>query len=158
MILWAVKGQVCGVLGPVSDAIASSAQLTVFRHLTHAVTWYGPRIYFLLESNLIIRNQPPPDDEFEANIHAEVKQIRDRIDERAVCERASELNGGQRCEIEHPPAWGRDSLMGCANYHARIRFTDDSSVWLLRVPRISGGILNNLPTTLFAANMPLLSF
>ncbi|KAE8361006.1 hypothetical protein BDV27DRAFT_133670 [Aspergillus caelatus] len=30
--------------------------------------------------------------------------------------------------------------MGCANYHARIRFPDDGSVWLLRVPRISSSI------------------
>jgi len=28
--------------------------------------------------------------------------------------------------------------MGCANYHARIRFHDGSPSWLLRVPRIAG--------------------
>ncbi|CEJ59945.1 hypothetical protein PMG11_08543 [Penicillium brasilianum] len=30
--------------------------------------------------------------------------------------------------------------MGCANYHARIRFTDNSSVWLIRVPRMNSSI------------------
>ncbi|KOC07642.1 hypothetical protein AFLA70_153g002250 [Aspergillus flavus AF70] len=78
-----------------------------------------------------------PDDEFETNIHAEVKGIRAKINEKVVCERASKLNGGRKCEIEHPPAWGRRSLMGCANYHAHIRFPADDSVWLLRVLRIS---------------------
>ncbi|KAL4891336.1 hypothetical protein BDV59DRAFT_182251 [Aspergillus ambiguus] len=101
---------------------------------------------------------PLPDDEFEAKIHAEVKSLRDRINGDAVCERASELNGGQKCEIEHPPAWGHGSLMGCANYHARIRFTDDSSVWLLRVPRISSGIPQSLADYLIRSEYATLKF
>ncbi|KAL6803264.1 hypothetical protein GGI42DRAFT_360077 [Trichoderma sp. SZMC 28013] len=35
--------------------------------------------------------------------------------------------------------------MGSANYHARIRFQDDSASWLLRVPRVTG----------FAAGLPI---
>lgn len=73
-----------------------------------------------------------------------MKNIRAKINENAVCKRASELNGGRKCEIEHPPAWGRGSLMGCANYHARIRFPDDGSVWLIRVPRMNSIIPQSL--------------
>lgn len=72
-----------------------------------------------------------------------MKNIHAKINENAVCKRASEPNGGHKCEIEHLPAWGRGSLMGCANYHARIRF-DDGSVWLIRVPRINSSIPQSL--------------
>lgn len=41
-------------------------------------------------------------------------------------------------------AWGRGSLMGCANYHAHIRFPDDGSVWLIRVPRMNSSIPQSL--------------
>ncbi|RJE19310.1 hypothetical protein PHISCL_08351 [Aspergillus sclerotialis] len=103
-------------------------------------------------------NKPLPDAEFEARIHAKVKSIRDRINEKAICEHASELNGGQKCEIQNPPAWGHGSLMGCANYHARIRFTDDDSVWLLRVPRISSSIPQSLADYLIRSEYATLKF
>ncbi|KAJ6166638.1 hypothetical protein N7470_002085 [Penicillium chermesinum] len=97
-------------------------------------------------------------DLFEANVHAEVKNIRAKINDKAVCERASELNGGVQCQIEHPPAWGRESLMGCANYHARIRFTNNGSVWLLRVPRMNGSIPQSLVNYLIRSEYATLKF
>jgi hypothetical protein len=69
-----------------------------------------------------------------------VKDICARIKDKAVCERASELNGGRKCEIEHPSAWGRGSLMGSANFHAHIRFIDDGSVWPIRVSQMNSSI------------------
>lgn len=78
--------------------------------------------------------KPLSDDGPEANVHAEVEIIHAQISEEALCACASDLNGGRRCEIEYIPAWGRGSLIGGANYHARIRFPDDGSAWLIRVP------------------------
>ncbi|KAG6004298.1 hypothetical protein E4U21_001195 [Claviceps maximensis] len=59
------------------------------------------------------------------------------INDVAVCELASRLNGGRSCSIEHSSKVGSGALMGNANYHARIRFHDGSPSWLLRVPRVS---------------------
>lgn len=95
---------------------------------------------------------------FEANVHAEVENIRAKINDKAVCERASILNGGLKCKIEHPPAWGRGSLMGCANYHARIRFTDNGSVWLIRVPRMNSSIPQSLVNYLIRSEYATLKF
>ncbi|KAJ5654784.1 hypothetical protein N7490_001787 [Penicillium lividum] len=98
------------------------------------------------------------DDEFEAKIHVEVRRLRAKIDDRAVCQRASELNGGLKCEIEHPPAWGRGALMGCANYHARVRFPESGSVWLIRVPRMNGSIPQSLIDYLIRSEYATLKF
>ncbi|EEH06891.1 conserved hypothetical protein [Histoplasma capsulatum G186AR] len=98
------------------------------------------------------------DDLFEANIHAEVENIRAKINDKAVCDRASKLNGGVKCMIEHPPAWGRGSLMGCANYHARICFTDKGSVWLLRVPRMNGNVPQSLVNYIIRSEYATLKF
>jgi aminoglycoside phosphotransferase (APT) family kinase protein len=53
------------------------------------------------------------------------------MDDDAVCRYASSLNGGRKCSVEH------GNMMGCANYHARVRFHDGSRSWLLRVPRVT---------------------
>ncbi|KAL3469722.1 hypothetical protein BJX99DRAFT_240794 [Aspergillus californicus] len=86
---------------------------------------------------------PLSNDQFAAKVHLEVTNLRAKINDDAVCERASELNAGLECEIEHPPAWGPGALMGCANYHARVCFAGNGSTWLIRVPRI-----NNIPQQL----------
>lgn len=99
-----------------------------------------------------------PDDEFEANIHAEVRSLRAQINDDAVCERASQLNDGHKCEIEHPAAWGRESLMGCANYHARVRFIHDGTVWLIRVPRGNSSIPQSLVEYLIRSEYATLKF
>ncbi|KAK0636909.1 hypothetical protein B0T17DRAFT_587923 [Bombardia bombarda] len=65
-------------------------------------------------------------------------RLRAQINDEAVCELASSLNDGRACTIEYSSKIaGSGSLMGCANYHARIRFDDDVS-WLMRVPRVTG--------------------
>lgn len=87
-----------------------------------------------------------------------MKKIRAKINDHAVCKRASELNGGRKCEIEHPPAWGRGSLIGCANYHARLRFPDDGSVWLIRVPRMNRSIPQSLIDYLIRSEYATLKF
>ncbi|KAJ5080941.1 hypothetical protein N7456_013651 [Penicillium angulare] len=102
-------------------------------------------------------DQPLSDDAFEAKIQAEVDSLRAKIDEKALCERASELNGGVGCKIEHPPAWGKGALMGCTNYHARIRFSNDS-IWLIRVPRINGSIPQSLIDYLVRSEYATLKF
>ncbi|KAK1585005.1 uncharacterized protein LY79DRAFT_591713 [Colletotrichum navitas] len=62
----------------------------------------------------------------------EIGRLRAQIDEKAVCRLASSLNDDKCCVIEHPSkAVGLDSLTGCANYHARIRFSDGSPSWLM---------------------------
>uniref|UniRef100_A0A8H7K195 Aminoglycoside phosphotransferase domain-containing protein n=1 Tax=Bionectria ochroleuca TaxID=29856 RepID=A0A8H7K195_BIOOC len=72
-------------------------------------------------------------------IIAEIGRLRAQINEKAVCELASSLNDGKPCIIEYPSkVVGLGALMGCANYHARIRFGDGSPSWLMRVPRVSG--------------------
>ncbi|KAF7716743.1 Phosphotransferase enzyme family [Penicillium ucsense] len=95
---------------------------------------------------------------FEANVNFEVQSIRARINDQAVCERASALKGGVKCEIEHPPARGRGSLMGCANYHARIRLTDDNSAWLIRVPRMNSSIPQSLVNCLIRSEYAAIKF
>ncbi|KAK4041470.1 hypothetical protein C8A01DRAFT_45427 [Parachaetomium inaequale] len=66
-----------------------------------------------------------------AQIDSLVDRLRARIDDDAVCKYASSLNGGRKCSVEH------SNMMGCANYHARVRFHDGSRSWLLRVPRVT---------------------
>ncbi|RMZ81076.1 hypothetical protein DV738_g2395, partial [Chaetothyriales sp. CBS 135597] len=78
---------------------------------------------------------------YNALIVAEIGRLRAQINDQAVCELASSLNDGKPCIVEYPSkAVGQGgALMGCANYHARIRFGDGSpSSWLMRVPRVSG--------------------
>ncbi|KAE8327304.1 hypothetical protein BDV39DRAFT_215217 [Aspergillus sergii] len=48
--------------------------------------------------------------------------------------------------------------MGCANYHARSRFSDDGSVWLLRVPRITSSIPQSLSEYLIRSEYVTLKF
>ncbi|KAK5628557.1 hypothetical protein RRF57_004272 [Xylaria bambusicola] len=69
------------------------------------------------------------------------------INDTAVCKHASGLNGGRSCHIEHSSKIGLGALMGCANYHARIRFHDGSPSWLMRVPRIASPAVG-LPASL----------
>jgi hypothetical protein len=87
-----------------------------------------------------------------------VESLRAKIDDKAVCERASQLHGGLKCEIEHPPAWGRESLMGCANYHTRIRFTDTDAVWLIRVSRMNSSIPQSVVDYLIRSEYATLKF
>ncbi|KAF9882817.1 hypothetical protein FE257_005124 [Aspergillus nanangensis] len=101
---------------------------------------------------------PLSDDQFEAKVHIEVKTPRAKINDSAVCERASDLNGGLKCEIEHPPAWGRGALMGCANYHAHIRFAENGSTWLIQVPRINSNIPQELIDYLIRSEYAALKF
>ncbi|TGJ83703.1 hypothetical protein E0Z10_g5084 [Xylaria hypoxylon] len=67
----------------------------------------------------------------------EIDRLRSQINDTAVCEHASRLNGGRSCNVEHSSNVGPGALMGSANYHARIRFHDGSPSWLLRVPRVA---------------------
>ncbi|KAK1471609.1 hypothetical protein CCUS01_06093 [Colletotrichum cuscutae] len=77
---------------------------------------------------------------------AEINDLRRQINGPAVCRLASSLNAGKSCVLEHPSkVMGLESLTGCANYHARVRFKDGSPSWLLRVPRVTG----------FAVGLPL---
>lgn len=70
---------------------------------------------------------------------AEIGRLRSLINDEAVCKLASSLNNKRSCAIEYPSKFvGSGALMGCANYHARIRFQDGSPSWLIRVPRITG--------------------
>ncbi|CAL5869452.1 uncharacterized protein PFLUO_LOCUS3681 [Penicillium psychrofluorescens] len=48
--------------------------------------------------------------------------------------------------------------MGCANYHARIRFPDDGSVWLIRVPRMNSSIPQSLIDYLVRSEYATLKF
>ncbi|KAE8342169.1 hypothetical protein BDV24DRAFT_150654 [Aspergillus arachidicola] len=48
--------------------------------------------------------------------------------------------------------------MGYANYHARIRFSDDGSVWLLRVPRITSSIPQSRSEYLIRSEYATLKF
>lgn len=82
---------------------------------------------------------------YESQIAAEIDRLRSRINDAAVCQLASRLNGGQSCRIEHSSKVGPNALMGSANYHARIHFQDGSPSWLLRVPRV----------TSFAVGLPI---
>ncbi|KAG5761230.1 hypothetical protein H9Q72_010658 [Fusarium xylarioides] len=72
-----------------------------------------------------------------SQITAEIDRLRSQINDVAVCQHASRLNGGRNCSIEHSSKVGPGALMGSANYHARIRFHDGSPSWLLRVPRVA---------------------
>jgi hypothetical protein len=78
---------------------------------------------------------------------AEIERLRSRINAAAVCKHASSLNGGRSCTIEHISKFGPGVPMGCANYHARIRFHDGSPSWLLRVPRVASFAVG-LPSSL----------
>lgn len=70
---------------------------------------------------------------------AEIGRLRSLINNEAVCKLASSLNNNKSCTIEYSSKFvGYGALMGCANYHASIRFDDGSPSWLIRVPRITG--------------------
>ncbi|KAF1989393.1 hypothetical protein K402DRAFT_411000 [Aulographum hederae CBS 113979] len=76
---------------------------------------------------------------YNALVVAEFDRLHSQINEKAVCELASGLNGGKPCTVEYPSeAVGSNALTGCANYHARIRFSDGTPSWLMRVPRVTG--------------------
>ncbi|KAH6721851.1 hypothetical protein BKA61DRAFT_628080 [Leptodontidium sp. MPI-SDFR-AT-0119] len=57
---------------------------------------------------------------------AEIKRLRSRINDAAVCKHASSLNSGRSCTIEYSSTIGPGALIESANYHARIRFHDRS--------------------------------
>lgn len=69
-------------------------------------------------------------------MEAELARLVSIINNKAVCEYASSLNGGRKCSIEHET---RHELVmtGAVNYRARIRWDDGSPSWLIRVPRVS---------------------
>ncbi|KAL1871879.1 hypothetical protein Daus18300_004512 [Diaporthe australafricana] len=84
-------------------------------------------------------SQDIDDSAYNALIAAEIERLRLQINEKAVCKLASSLNDGKPCTIEHPSrVVGPGALMGCANYHTRIRFYNGSMSWLMRVPRTLG--------------------
>lgn len=91
-------------------------------------------------------------------MYLEVNNLRAKINDSAVCKRASELNGGLKCEIDHPPPWGRGALMGGANYHARIRFFENGSVWLIRVLRVDGSVPQSIIDYLIRSEYATLKF
>ncbi|KND94324.1 hypothetical protein TOPH_00743 [Tolypocladium ophioglossoides CBS 100239] len=74
---------------------------------------------------------------YASQIDAEIGRLRSQINDAAVMELASRLNGGRSCSLEHSSKVGQGALMGCANYHVRVRFHDGSPSWLLRVPRVT---------------------
>ncbi|KAI2466468.1 hypothetical protein F4781DRAFT_445120 [Annulohypoxylon bovei var. microspora] len=74
---------------------------------------------------------------------AEIRTLQSQINDEAVCALARKLKG-VACEVEHFSHIGPGALMGCANYHARIRF-DDGITWLLRVPRFLEGTTVPVP-------------
>lgn len=67
---------------------------------------------------------------------AEFDRLLSLINDAAVCKYASSLNGGRKCTIEHTVTAAKP-LIGSFNYHARVRFTDGSPSWLIRVPRVA---------------------
>jgi hypothetical protein len=78
---------------------------------------------------------------------AEIERLRSLINDEAVCKHASSLNSGRSCHVEYTLTVGPGALMGSSNYHARIRFHDGSSSWLLRVPRVASFAVG-LPSSL----------
>ncbi|ATY59924.1 kinase-like domain [Cordyceps militaris] len=60
--------------------------------------------------------------------------LRQLINDAAVCSIASRLNGDRRCQIEHNLEVESEYLL---NYQARIRFDDGSPLWLMRVPFVT---------------------
>ncbi len=93
--------------------------------------------------------KPSDDAAYVAQIVAEIHRLQSRTNDDAVCEYASSLNGGRSCTMEHSTKVGADALMGGANYHARIRFDDGSTPWLMRVPRVASCAVG-LPESLAA--------
>ncbi|KAI9835894.1 MAG: hypothetical protein M1819_001792 [Sarea resinae] len=98
---------------------------------------------------------------YRLQLTAEIERLRSRINDKAVCEYASSLNGGRRCNIEHSSTIGPGAPMGCANYHARIRFNDGSPSWLFRVPRVASfavGLSSSLVEYLILSEYATLKF
>ncbi|KAK1243816.1 hypothetical protein MKX08_001954 [Trichoderma sp. CBMAI-0020] len=98
---------------------------------------------------------------YEAQLVSEIDRLRSRIDDAAICQLASRLNGCRSCKIEYSSMVGPGALMGCANYHARIRFQDGSPSWLLRVPRVASfavGLPAPLADYLIASEYATLKF
>ena len=56
--------------------------------------------------------KPSDDAAYVAQIVAEIHRLQFRINDGAVCEYASSLNGGRICTIEHSTKVGAGALMG----------------------------------------------
>ncbi|EFW99204.1 hypothetical protein CMQ_5625 [Grosmannia clavigera kw1407] len=79
---------------------------------------------------------------WEANLQAEIDSLLAQVNVAALEQRASHLRGGMTCTFipgsRHSGAGDENALlMGCANYHARLRFADGVE-WLARIPRTTG--------------------
>ncbi|POR35265.1 Uncharacterized protein TPAR_04531 [Tolypocladium paradoxum] len=98
---------------------------------------------------------------YESQVVAEIDRLRSQINDAAVVEFASRLNAGRSCSVEHSSKVGPGALMGCANYHARVRFHDGSPSWLLRVPRVAShavGLPDSLAEYLILSEYATLTF
>ncbi|KAK3324822.1 hypothetical protein B0T19DRAFT_465062 [Cercophora scortea] len=106
--------------------------------------------------------QDQDDETYNALINAEIMNLRGQINDAAVCALASSLNSGKSCIIQHSRAFGSGhAIMGCANYHARIVFSDGSPSWLIRVPRVTGfavGFPTHLAEALIRSEYATLKF
>jgi hypothetical protein len=114
--------------------------------------WYSLLPYIVLISylNLILSalgKKVLDDATYLLQTAAKIERLRSRINDAAVCKHASSLNGGRSCTIEHSSKIGPGTLMGSANYHARICFHDGSPSWLLRLPPVASFAVG-LPSSL----------
>ncbi|TIA44878.1 hypothetical protein D6C79_06037 [Aureobasidium pullulans] len=64
----------------------------------------------------------------------EVSELHQRLNVAELLKRASTLNGGQKCRYESRDSDTTGFIVGCANFHGRIIF-DDQTEWLIRIPR-----------------------
>ncbi|KAJ5088302.1 hypothetical protein N7456_011918 [Penicillium angulare] len=65
----------------------------------------------------------------------ELKTLRDKVQDKALLQRCSSLNGGLSCELDASDPLGK-SLMGGMHIHLRIRFSNGTT-WLARILRLN---------------------
>ncbi|KAH8650496.1 hypothetical protein BGZ60DRAFT_520348 [Tricladium varicosporioides] len=84
------------------------------------------------------------DEAWEKTITNEITNLLAKINTEALCKAATSLNHGKGCTFTPGQYIGSGAIMGCANYHAWITFSNGEK-WIVRIPRV---LFSDIPSKL----------
>ncbi|KAI9731861.1 MAG: hypothetical protein M1818_007726 [Claussenomyces sp. TS43310] len=98
------------------------------------------------------------DDAWEKTIDDEIAELVAKINVKALVQKATTLNCGKSCIFTPGRYIGSGAIMGSANYHAWLTFSDGEK-WMIRVPRVPfSDIPSDLVDYLVASEYATLKF